>query len=105
MTVLAPQTAISSGIGIIISGAVLDQSPAQPGTPCVSAGSMATEMEYLHMQKPINGLSGNITVVGVPVSIDAVDPNGNLIHIASVNSDGKGSFGYTWNPPAVPGAI
>ena len=37
-------------------------------------------------------------VTGVPVSIDAVDPNGNNVHIASVNSDLSGTFAYTWTP-------
>jgi hypothetical protein len=56
---------------------------------------MATFMEYLHMQKPI---PNNVTVIGVQVSIDAVDPNGNTIHIATVTSDMSGTFGYIWKP-------
>ena len=98
-TVSAPQTAITSGTNVVISGSVLDQSPAQPGTPCVSAGSMATYMQYLHMQQPINGLWQNETIMGVPVSIDAVDPNCNMVHIATVTTDGtSGTFAYTWTP-------
>ena len=95
----APQTAITSGTSAVISGTVLDQSPAQPGTPCVAASSMSTYMEYLHKQQPIGGLWNNETIDGVPVSIDAVDPNGNFVHIATVTSDGTtGTFGYTWTP-------
>jgi hypothetical protein len=98
-TVSAPQTAITSGTSAVISGTVLDQSPAQPGTPCVAACSMSTYMEYLHMQQPIGGLWNNETIYGVPVSIDAVDPNGNFVHIATVTSDGTtGTFAYTWTP-------
>ena len=37
-------------------------------------------------------------VTGVPVSLDAVDPNGNPVHIATVTSDMSGTFGYTWTP-------
>jgi hypothetical protein len=37
-------------------------------------------------------------VIGVPVSIDAVDPNGNAVHIADVTSDMSGTFSYTWTP-------
>ena len=37
-------------------------------------------------------------VTGVPVSIDAVDPNGNNVHITTVTSDASGTFGYTWTP-------
>ena len=97
-TVSAPQTAITQGQSVVLTGTVLDQSPAQPDTPCVSQDSMATYMEYLHMQKPIDGIYHNVTVTGVPVSIDAVDPNGNYVHIATVASDVSGTFGYTWAP-------
>jgi hypothetical protein len=98
-TIEAPMTAIPKGTGIMIKGTVLDQSPAQPNTPCVSKESMTTQMQYLHKQQPIDGLWHNETISGVPVSLDAVDPNGNYIHIADVVSDGyTGSFGYTWLP-------
>ena len=92
-TVSAPQTAITAGQKVIISGTVLDQSPGQPGTPCVSKESMTQWMEYLHMQHQIPA-----NVIGVPVSIDAVDPNGNYVHIADVTSDVSGTFSYMWAP-------
>jgi len=97
-TVTAPQSAITQGQSVVISGTVLDQSPAQPGTPLVSADSMGEWMEYLHMQHqyPAN-------VVGVPVSIGAFDPNGNFIPIATVTSDASGTFGYTWAAPNITG--
>jgi hypothetical protein len=97
-TVSAPQTAITAGTNAIISGTVMDQSPAQPNTPAVSDASMSTWMDYLHFQMPIGGIYNNITVTGVPVSIDATDPNGNFVHIADVTSDMSGTFGYTWTP-------
>ncbi len=97
-SVSAPQTAITSGTPAIISGTVMDQSPAQSGTPAVSDASMGTYMEYLHMQQPIDGLFHNTIVTGVPVSIDAVDPNQNYIHIADTTSDVSGLFSYTWTP-------
>lgn len=96
-TVSAPQTAITQGQSIVITGAVMDLSPAQPNTPCVSKDSMAAWMEYLHMQKTIPA-----DTIGVPVSIDAVDPNGNAIHIATVTSDMSGTFSYMWQPD-IPG--
>ena len=80
-TVSAPQTAIAQGGSVVITGTVLDQAPASTGTPSVSDESMATWMDYLHFQMPIDGIYHNITITGVPVSIDAVDPNGNPIHI------------------------
>ncbi len=96
-TVSAPQTAIPLGQSIVLTGTVLDQSPAQPGTPCVSKESMAAWMEYLHMQKPIPA-----EVTGVPVSLDTIDPNGNFIHIGDATTDMSGTFGFMWTPE-VPG--
>ncbi len=92
-TISAPQTAITQGQSIMLTGTVMDMSPGQPNTPCVSKESMTEWMEYLHMQKPIPA-----NVIGVPVSIDVVDPNGNPIHIATVTSDMSGTFGYLWKP-------
>ncbi|XHH07797.1 MAG: PQQ-binding-like beta-propeller repeat protein [Candidatus Bathyarchaeia archaeon] len=87
------------GTSVLIEGSVLDQSPGQPNTPCVSKDSMSVYMEYIHKQMPIAGIWGNETLTGIPVSLDAVDPNGNNIHIADVTTDGySGSFGYVWEP-------
>ncbi|MGZ4849897.1 MAG: outer membrane protein assembly factor BamB family protein [Candidatus Bathyarchaeia archaeon] len=98
-TLSAPQIAAQTGQSVILTGTVLDQSPAQPGTACVSASSMTTWMQYLHMQQPIDGLWHNETIAGVPVSLDAVDPNGNFVHISTVTTDGTtGTYGYTWTP-------
>ena len=48
---------------------------------------------------PIDGIYHNITIDGVPVSIDAIDPNGNPVHITTVTSEGySGTFAYTWAP-------
>ncbi|MEM2098375.1 MAG: hypothetical protein QXU99_01325, partial [Candidatus Bathyarchaeia archaeon] len=80
------------------TGSVLDLSPAQRGTPCVAKESMTGWMEYLHMQHAIPA-----EVKGVPVSLDAVDPNGNFVHIGDVVTDGmSGTFGFTWKPE-IPG--
>ncbi len=92
-TVTAPEIEIVKGQSAIISGTILDLSPSQPNTACVSADTMGPWMEYLHTQAamPANG-------TGVPISIDAVDPNGNYVHIATVTSDLSGTYSYTWNP-------
>jgi hypothetical protein len=92
-TIEAPMTSAALGSSIVIKGTVLDQSPAQPGTPCVSDKSMNEWMDYLHMQAAIP-----MSVIGVSVSLDAVDPNGNYIHIGDVNSDMSGTYGFTWTP-------
>ncbi len=48
-------------------------------------------MEYLYEQqiKPTN-------VTGVNVSLDSIDPNGNLVHIADVTTDTTGAYGYKY---------
>ena len=35
-TINAPDTVVPQGTGVVIKGTVMDQSPAQPNTPCVS---------------------------------------------------------------------
>ncbi|MEM2099281.1 MAG: PQQ-binding-like beta-propeller repeat protein [Candidatus Bathyarchaeia archaeon] len=98
-TVTAGPKSIVLGEKVVIEGTVLDMSPAQPGTPCVSKESMARQMEYLHLQYPIDGIWHNETITGVPVSLDATDPNGNPVHIGDVITDGySGTFGLAWKP-------
>ena len=99
-TVTAPTTTVPMGTNVLIQGTVMDQSPAQPNTPCVSAGSMGTQMEYLHMQQPIAGIWNNATITGVPVTLTAIDSNGNPVTIGQVTTNGYyGTFTYTWSPP------
>ncbi len=99
-TVTAPDTVLSKGTGIVIKGTVFDLSSAQPNTPCVSKESMSLQMEYLHRQMPIDGLWHNETMTGVPVTLTALDSNGNHEIIGTVTSDGYyGTFSKTWTPP------
>ena len=100
-TVTAPDVIITKGQGVVIKGAVLDQSPGQPGTPCVSKDSMANQMEYLHMQHPIDGLNHDITMTGVPVTLTAIDDNGNSVDIGTVTTSAYyGTFEKAWTPSA-----
>jgi hypothetical protein len=93
-TISAPQTSIDMNQAVTLTGTILDMSPAQPNTPCVSADSMSEWMEYIHMQHSIPA-----NIVGVPISIDAVDPNGNFVHIGDTTSDGmSGTFAFIWDP-------
>jgi hypothetical protein len=92
-TLSAPQTQITSGQKAILSGTVLDQSPAQPGTPCVSDDSMSAWMNHLYAQQSIPA-----NVSGVSVSIDAIDPNNNAVHIGDTTTDISGTYGFTWKP-------
>ncbi len=118
-TVSVPQTQITSGNSVIISGTVMDMSPGDQGSfnnptapldssskqgtvPCVSDDSMETQMEFLYMQHPIDGLDHNVTMTGVPVTLTALDPNGNSIDIGTVSSDAYyGTFSKTWTPSTV----
>lgn len=100
LTVTAPDTSIPLGTALVIKGTILDQSPAQPNTPCVSKDSMSTQMQYLHLQQPIDGIWHNQTITGVPIILTALDSNGNYENIGTVTSDGYyGTFSITWTPP------
>jgi hypothetical protein len=97
-TVAAPMTAVTAGSNVVIQGTVTDQSPGATGTPAISDQWMTPWMQYLYQQAtmPTNAQ-------GVPVSIDAVDPNGNYIHLGNTTSDNTGAYSYQWTPPNIPG--
>ena len=62
---------------------------------------MATQMEYLHKQMPINGIYGNETVTGVPVTLTAIGSDGSVIDIGSTTTNGYyGTFSKAWTPTA-----
>jgi hypothetical protein len=99
-TVTAPQTAVPQGTAVLIQGTVMDQSPAQPNTPCVSTASMETQMEYLHIQMPLTGLWNNETITGVPVILTAIGSDGTVTDIGTTTTNGYyGTFAYGWTPP------
>ena len=99
-TVSAPNVVLPLGSGIVIQGTVLDQSPAQPGTPCVSKEFMTLQMEYLHLQTSQSGLWGNETIVGVPVMLTALGSDGSYVDLGTVTTDGYyGTFSKSWTPP------
>jgi hypothetical protein len=84
------------GSGVLISGTVTDQTanPNLKGTPAISDADQGVWMEYMiqhNVEKPTH-------ISGVPVSIDATDPNHNSIHIADVTSDQNGVFSYLYTP-------
>ena len=99
-TVTAPDVVMPKGNGVVIKGTVLDLSPAQPNTPCVSKESMALQMEHIHKQMPIDGIWHNETITGVPVTLTAIDSNGIAIDIGTVTTNGYyGTFSKAWTPP------
>ncbi|MCL2288634.1 MAG: PQQ-binding-like beta-propeller repeat protein [Candidatus Bathyarchaeota archaeon] len=99
-TLSAPQLQLSLGQKALLTGTVLDLSPAQPGAPCVAKESVAAQMEHIHLQSLIGGVLGNVPMIGVPVSLDVLDPNGNCYNIGVVTSDGySGTFAFDgWTP-------
>ena len=100
-TVAAPDVVVAKGSGVVIKGSVLDMSPAQPNTPCVSKDSMTTQMEYLHMGMPIAGIWGNETITGVPVTLTAIDASGTVLDLGTTTTNGYyGTFSMAWTPPA-----
>jgi len=98
-TVSAPQTAVAKGTGVLITGTVLDMSPTQAGAPCVSQDSMSTQMEYLHLQRAIDGIWGNLSIFGIPVTLTAIGPDGQYIDLGTVTTSGYyGTFTLAWTP-------
>ena len=87
------------GTSVVLEGTVTDQTPSTEakGTPAIADASMDEWMAYLYMQQ---GIPGNAT--GVEVSLDALDPNGNFVHIGTATSDMTGNFGHAF-VPEVPG--
>ncbi len=95
------------GGSVLIQGSILDTSPASSnadltakfpnGVPAISDADMSVWMDYLHMQNATL-LNNPPNCIGVPVSLDALDANGNSIHIGTVTSYGSGIFNYQWTP-------
>lgn len=92
-TVVAPQTQVTLGESVVITGTVTDQTPAQKDTAAISDASMGVWMEYLHQQKEFP-----TTATGVELMIDVVDSNGNFRNIGTVTSDTAGKYSLVWQP-------
>jgi hypothetical protein len=102
-TVTAPNAGITLGSSIVISGTVTDISPGTEayartarfpnGVPAVSDANMSKWMEYVYLQseRPTD-------VVGVPVTLNVIDSNGNYRSIGTATSDEDGFFSYAWQP-------
>jgi hypothetical protein len=92
-TVSPSSKVVAKGDSLLLEGTVLDMSPAQKGTAAVSLSTMEDWMEYLHMQQPYPA-----TGTGVPVSLDALDPNNNYVHLGDATSDLTGKYSFLWTP-------
>jgi hypothetical protein len=98
-TVSGPKSAVPSGTAVTITGSVLDMSPAQPGTPAVSTDSMPLQMEYLHMDMPIDGIWHNESITGVPVTLTAIHEDRVTVdNFVATTSGYTGTFGASWTP-------
>ena len=103
-TVSAPTAIQTLGDKVQLQGSVTDQSPGTTalgypaaGTPCIADAYMNLWMEYLYQQMP-----EPTNATGVPVTLTAVDPNGNIVNIGTTTSDITGNYVIAWTPP-VPG--
>ena len=103
ISVTAPDTGVPFNTPVMIKGTVTDISPGTEdealklrfpnGVPAVSDDSQSSWMLYVYKQFEIP-----TNTKGVPVSLDAVDPNNNYIHIGDTVSDASGRFHYEYTP-------
>ena len=93
-TVTAPDTSVPLGSALTIKGTVLDMSPGQPNTPCVSTDSVSAMMEHIHIQRD---LPANVT--GVTVTLTAIGSDGSYVDIGTATTNGYyGTFAKSWTP-------
>jgi hypothetical protein len=102
-TVTAPNSAITLGGSLIVSGTVTDTSAGASqdavsknfpnGLPVSSDASMKDWMSYVYQQKT---LPSNFT--GVAVTINIVDSNGNFRTIGTTTTDASGYYSLQWTP-------
>ncbi|MCW3984222.1 MAG: hypothetical protein NWE96_09550 [Candidatus Bathyarchaeota archaeon] len=99
-TVTASPSVTAQGNSVMITGTVTDQSPNQDlkGTAAISDQDQGRWMDYMVTKT----IAEPTDVKGVPVTLTALDPNGNLIYIGTVTSDQSGLFKKLWTPE-VPG--
>jgi hypothetical protein len=99
------------GGSVLIQGSVLDTSSGcssatltamfANGVPAISDENMSVWMDYLYMQNSTL-LNAPPDCIGVPVTLTAVDSNGNAVTIGTATSDYQGNYGFQWTP-TIPG--
>ncbi len=102
-TVTAPGLAAAFGQPIVITGTVMDISPGTEsdnaklrfpnGVPAMSDASQSEWMLYVYKQ-----FKQPTDVTGVAVSIDAMDPNNNYVHLGDTTTDASGTFSLMVTP-------
>jgi hypothetical protein len=104
-TVEVSPSVVEAGQCALIEVMVTDEAPATKsievtgkfpnGLPAISDRDMTEWMEFVYMQKPMP-----MDIVGVPVTLQAMGPDGNIIDIAiDVLTDANGKLQYMWTPP------
>jgi hypothetical protein len=106
-TVTASPKVSANGDSVLVEGTVTDQSPGAiasgpklgftNGVPAMADADMQAWMEYLYEQQAIP-----TNAKGVEVTLDAIDPNNNFIHIGTATNDINGNYGFAFTPE-VPG--
>jgi len=90
-------------VAVLVKGTVMDVSPGTTaaeqtlrfpnGVPAISDADMSEWMLYVYKQRPRPAMAS-----GVPVKIEAVDPNGNYQSIGTTTSDVYGNYGLDFEP-------
>ena len=103
VTASAPNTGLSLGSSVIITGTVTDKSPGTNsiemkarfpnGVPAVSDEDMSDWMRYVYKQ-----FERPMMASGVELRILTVDPAGNFAWIGTVTSDMFGNYQYSFIP-------
>jgi hypothetical protein len=94
---------IPYGNTVLIEGKVIDTAPGTKqqeqaarfpnGVPAVSDPSQPDYMAYVYQQQPMP-----TNTIGVPVSIDVIDSNGNYRNIGTTTTDTSGMYNLPWTP-------
>ncbi len=104
-TVTAPDVQVPVGDKVLIKGSVMDISAGTNtyekqvrfpnGVPAIADANMSVWMEYVYMQqlKPKEH-----EINGVPVKLQAIDPNGNYQELGTVTSDANGNYFVAYSP-------
>jgi len=103
LTVEANPSVQMEGSSVLIQGMVTDVSPGTEsnlltsrfpnGVPAVSDASQSDYMEYLYQMQQMP-----MDTIGVEVTIDVIDANGNFRNIGTATSDASGFYRLSWIP-------
>ncbi len=102
-SVSAPQASIELGKSLVITGSVYDISAGSKqteqaarfpnGIPLANDMIMGEWMGYVFQQKPFP-----TNFLGVPVTVDVIDANGNYRNIGTATTDSTGQYNLQWTP-------